>query len=390
MPGIRDRNLRSGDLHEELGLFLLRSVALVAPIPRQEDVGNDAFATLIRPEGSRRLIPDVSFLVQLKAASVSEVSYSGPDEIAWITNLEIPLLIGRVDLKKASISLFSTQRVHHILLEQSYDEIRLVFDRGDEIGEITRSRAVNLGRAVHTWSVADLDERDFIARTFSILRPHVESLRQNRLLRDLRYQKVLKWETGQPPTEAGIMMLGTGKDDMKPVLESMIPNVLLMLTEIMHKKRYGDFHVLIALMQLMRKWGVDPDPNGSHQQLAALMARGPEIPDEDVIRLRYSVNSRPLDLSRLQLSSTSLAAIPECVTELTLADTPVSHEGVQQLLRLRHLLRVNLAGTGITDTGLAFLASLSSLEWINVERTEVTQDGIRLLKQTLPNIEVVH
>ena len=67
MVGMRDRNLRSGDLHEELGIFLLKAVALVAPVPRQEDVGNDAFATLIRPEGSRRLIPDVSFLVQLKS-----------------------------------------------------------------------------------------------------------------------------------------------------------------------------------------------------------------------------------------------------------------------------------------------------------------------------------
>src|SRR5437660_6280852 len=102
MPGVRDRNLRSGDLHEELGLFLLRAVALVAPVPRQEDVGNDAFATLIRPEGSRRLLPDVSFLVQLKASSVSEVPYRGREELAWIPSLEIPLFIGRVDPSRAS------------------------------------------------------------------------------------------------------------------------------------------------------------------------------------------------------------------------------------------------------------------------------------------------
>src|SRR5689334_5247257 len=61
MPGVRDRNLRSGDLQEGLGIFLLKAVALVAPVPRPEDVGNDAFATLIRPEGTRRLIPDLSW-----------------------------------------------------------------------------------------------------------------------------------------------------------------------------------------------------------------------------------------------------------------------------------------------------------------------------------------
>jgi hypothetical protein len=31
MPGMRDRNLRQGDLHEELGIVLLKAVALVAP-----------------------------------------------------------------------------------------------------------------------------------------------------------------------------------------------------------------------------------------------------------------------------------------------------------------------------------------------------------------------
>jgi hypothetical protein len=32
---------------------LLKAVALVAPVPRQEDVGNDAFVTLIRPDGGQ-------------------------------------------------------------------------------------------------------------------------------------------------------------------------------------------------------------------------------------------------------------------------------------------------------------------------------------------------
>src|SRR5262245_52054328 len=110
MPGMRDRNLRSGDLHEELGILLLKAAALVAPVPRPEDVGNDAFATLIRPEGTRRLIPGLSLLVQLKSASVVSVRYTTPGEVAWISTLEVPLFIGRVNLKRASIELFTTQR----------------------------------------------------------------------------------------------------------------------------------------------------------------------------------------------------------------------------------------------------------------------------------------
>ena len=147
MPGMRDRNLRSGDLHEDLGFFLLKAVALVAPVPRQEDVGNDAFATLIRPEGNRRLIPDLSFLVQLKSASVTSVKYTTLDEMAWISELDSPLFIGRVDLKQARIELFTTLRLHQILLEQSYDGIELLLEPGDETPAKPKASRSKPGRA---------------------------------------------------------------------------------------------------------------------------------------------------------------------------------------------------------------------------------------------------
>lgn len=123
MPGMQDRNLRSAYLHEELGIFLLRAVALVAPVPRPEDVGSDALATLIRPEGSRRLIPDLSFLVQLKASSITSVPYTTSDAMGWIIALDVPLFIGRVDLRQARIELFTTQRLHQIMLEKCYEGI---------------------------------------------------------------------------------------------------------------------------------------------------------------------------------------------------------------------------------------------------------------------------
>lgn len=388
MPGVRDRNLRSGDLHEELGIFLLRSVALVAPVPRQEDVGNDAFVTLIRPEGSRRLIPDVSFLVQLKAASQKVVSYTKPDEVAWVTKLEIPLFIGRVDLRTASISLYSTQRLHHILLEASYDEIHLLLDPASESSANNR-RLVNIDPPVHTWSVVDLGQPDFLERTFSILRPHIEGLRTNRHLRDIRYQRLLKWETGVPPEDAGVMMMGTANDDGTAILQSMVPGIQRLLSEVMHKKRYRHFPLLLAMIQMMREWNVDPDPQGIWVQMAALMAQGPDLTDEDVIRLRCFANLNPLDLSRLQLSDDSLAEIPESVTKLGIMDTPISDVGIGHLLRLKNLSRLNVAGTRITDAGLDLLASLGSLEWLNVARTNVTDEGIERLKASVPGVEVV-
>ena len=389
MPGIRDRNLRSGDLHEELGIFLLRSVALVAPVPRQEDVGNDAFVTLVRPEGTRRLLSDISFLVQLKAASISKVPFCGEDAITWITNLEIPLFIGRVDFQTCSISLYTTQRLHQILLEDSYDEIYLLLDSASE-SSANRIRFVNIGPPVHTWSLTNLVQQDFLEKTFSVLRPHVEGLRINRHWRDLRYQQLLKWETGQPPTDAGVMMMGTADDDGRTVLQSMIPGVQRILLEIIHKKRYRHFPTMIGMVQMMREWGVDPDPENIRLHMAAKMAQGPELKDEEIVRLRFMANANPLDLSRLQLRDDSLAEIPESVTKLAMVDTTISDDGIKHLLRLKHLARVNLSGTRITDVGLGLLASLDKLVWLNVARTKVTEDGINQLKATLPSIDVVH
>src|SRR5947209_5095225 len=183
---MRDRNLRSGDLHEELGIFLLKAVALVAPVPRQEDVGNDAFATLIRPEGSRRLIPDLSFLVQLKSVSFTSVSYTTPDEMTWISALESPLFIGRVDLKQSKIELFTTLRLHQILLESGHEGIELLLDPGDETSTTPNVRRANVGPPVHAWSMADVTKPDFLVRSHAVLRPHVDTLRRNRSLRGIQ------------------------------------------------------------------------------------------------------------------------------------------------------------------------------------------------------------
>ena len=262
MPGIRDRNLRSGDLHEELGIFLLKAVALVAPVPRQEDVGNDAFATLIRPEGSRRLIPDVSFMVQLKSASAASVSYTTPDAMAWISALDSPLFIGRVDLKQAGIELFTTLRLHQILLECRYSEIDLLLDPADETSTMPNVRRVNLGPPVHTWSVADVTKPDFLATSYAVLRPHVDTLRRNRALRGIQSQKLLRWETGKPPTDNGEVMLVSPQNDIVDVLRAMTPHVRRLLVEMQYRKSYTDFPVILAFLDLMWRWGTDPDPDG--------------------------------------------------------------------------------------------------------------------------------
>lgn len=391
MPGMRDRNLRSGDLHEELGIFLLKAVALVAPVPRQEDGGIDAFATLIRPEGTRRLIPDLSFLVQLKSQSEASVGYTSPDAMAWIRALDSPLLIGRVYLKQARIELFTTLRLHQILLEYRYDGVELLLDRRDEDMSSPELRQADLGPPVHAWSLADMTDPSFLARSYGVLRPHVETLRCNIALRGIQSQRLLQWETGQPPTERGEMMLVTPQVEIADTLRQMTPHVRRLLMELRHRRKYRDFPVMLEFMDMMRRWGVDPDPDGWERTMTGSEAEGPEISVEDAIRIRHACQPprSSLDLRWLPVSDEALAVIPETVTQLVLVNAAVTDAGLPHLLRLTGLKRLNIAGTKITDDGLVALGVLPGLEWVCVNRTHVTATGVDRLKQARPGVEVI-
>ena len=76
MPARRGKNFRSGDLVEQLGMYLLQSVALVAPVPRTEDVGIDVVCTLISDYNQYSYLAEDSFYVQIKSNGVKEIEYS--------------------------------------------------------------------------------------------------------------------------------------------------------------------------------------------------------------------------------------------------------------------------------------------------------------------------
>ena len=178
MPGSRDRSLRAGDLQEELGILLLKAIAFVATLPRQEDAGNDAVATLIRPDGSRKLIADLTFFVQLKSESTKSVSYTTPDEVAWISSLEVPLFIGRVYLREGKIELFTTQRCTRCCSSSLTSTLNCCSIAGSS--SPPRARA-NVGPPVHSWSLAEAADLQLSVRSHAILRPHIEALQANRL-----------------------------------------------------------------------------------------------------------------------------------------------------------------------------------------------------------------
>ena len=96
VPARRGKNFRSGDLAEQLGLYLLQSMALVAPVPRTEDVGIDVVCTLISEYDQYSYLAEDSFYVQIKSDSIREIEYSDV-EVQWLTNLKLPLFVAVVE-----------------------------------------------------------------------------------------------------------------------------------------------------------------------------------------------------------------------------------------------------------------------------------------------------
>jgi hypothetical protein len=186
------------------------------------------------------------------------------------------------------------------------------------------------------------------------------------------------------------MMLGSPSDDIRATLQGMAPHVQRLLLEIQSKKRYAVFPTVVNLVQMMREWGVEADPDGLGVMMAALGAEGPDIPDEVAIRWRYEAGLQfgHLNLSYTKLSEAALNAIPGDVTQLALIDAPLTDAGVARLLRLAGLTRLNLSGTAVSDAGLDLLGTLTNLCWVGVERTAVTDEGIARLKARLPNLDV--
>jgi hypothetical protein len=201
---------------------------------------------------------------------------------------------------------------------------------------------------------------------------------------------MLQWKTGQPPTVGGEMMLLSPKNDIADTLNDMAPHARRLMVELLHRKRFGDFFVILNFFDLMSRWGADPDPGGTLRMVTGSLAEGPDITVEEAIRIRHAFQpARLLDLSHLPVSDEALAVIPETVTNLALVNAPVTYEGIPHLLRLPGLRRLNIAGTQITDEGLVALAGLENLEWVCVNRTHVTSQGVARVSATRSEIELM-
>ena len=77
------------------------------------------------------------------------------------------------------------------------------------------------------------------------------------------------------------------------------------------------------------------------------------------------------------------------LSKLKIQNNPISDVGVSHLQELANLEVLNLYNTQVTDESVEFLSALKTLKNLFLWQTNVTPDGIEMLRNALPNTEVI-
>jgi hypothetical protein len=276
MPGIRDKNLRAGDLCEGFGLELLRPFAFVAPIPRPEDVGVDAVATLTRREG-RRLFAEDSFLVQVKSASVRKIRFKGK-ELDWLRALRLPFFFLSVDLAATSLELRS------IIHAASHSNFR---DRGSVTMYLDETKFdlkgdemfVWLGPPILRWTPADAANGDFQQTAYEVLKEWIAFEMETIILRSIGRTQQVDWETNCKPKPSDGYTIMHHPSELQGVLERIRPYIQrLEILATSPDENFDDLRKgLLLVYQFMRRAGVDPDPKHILEVIAEHRAKAGEV-----------------------------------------------------------------------------------------------------------------
>lgn len=205
MPAFRGKNLRSGDLAEQLGLLLLQSLALVAPVPRTEDVGVDAVVTLLEDFDGFRFKASNSFYVQLKSKSVTFIEYE-QEEVAWLFALELPFFVAEVDRKLNQLELYCCHALHEaFVLDPGRTKLRLEFENGIRMDDfIPLGEAVKIGPPILSWSMDDIEKKPDLRSQFNaICKAHIEAAKTSMEMRRVGRVETMAWEENQLPVAMG-------------------------------------------------------------------------------------------------------------------------------------------------------------------------------------------
>jgi hypothetical protein len=267
-------SFRSGNLAEHLGLLLLRGIAAVADVPRTDDVGLDAVASLLRRDADGNSYAEDSFVVQLKAASVSEISYRD-HELKWFLAQSLPMFIGRVSLEQSRLSLYPALNVNAAVLALHAKQITIHFGKSNLTaffagtdwsawcGGPDDSATVWLGEPLLEWTLGDLTDAGRLGSAYEILKCFLGMARREHELLSLGQYSNIVWTTNNQASirSASMMMKGHSGDlpsvaqDCKACLHALFIRGLSM------PEQSGTALVnsLVGLAAALRDLGVDID-----------------------------------------------------------------------------------------------------------------------------------
>jgi hypothetical protein len=273
MPGRRRTSFRSGDLAEDLGIFLLKGLAAVAEVQRQEDVGLDAIATLLRPDSDGNSYAEDTFVVQLKSESITELELRD-HEFRWFTQQTLPMFIGRVSLKRSEMALYSTIYAHQAIWSLHAEQLTMHLAPCDRPAEELENfypwtmlggsdpRAW-LGEPVLLWTANDMSDRGWAATAYETLKNFIQKIQRELLFLSCGQCSKLKWSTNNRDSltiEPGFMKGGPA--DLQLVPQRCEHSLkALMMAAVTQPNRSGEpiLRGLVDVVNQLRKLGVEVD-----------------------------------------------------------------------------------------------------------------------------------
>lgn len=269
MPGRRLGSYRKGDWNEDLGILLLKALAAVAPVPRQEDFGVDAVATLLRSDRkSRCLYAEESFWVQFKSESQKTLSYKG-QELDWLKNLQLPFFIGQVRRRDSSLRLFPAHVLNEFFVLRDFRNfkelvVKLHYDGGAKRLVKEDSYELYLGEPLLTINIKQASDPAFTEHAYQILRDYLRLEHQNVNSRRLRFYRHIKWTTNEKVSSEGKLVALRReylKDDLYDACESIVPGIEVI--QLYAESEDKDLaKKLSSLVKHLRDFFTTPEPIG--------------------------------------------------------------------------------------------------------------------------------
>lgn len=265
MPGRLRTSFRSGNITEHLGLLLLKRIAAVADVPRTEDVGLDAVATLLRQDEDGNCYAEDGFAVQLKSESERSIEYRG-HQLSWFLAQSQPMFIGVVSRKDAGISLYTTLYANQAVLALHADQITMRFGESDNAypwsGGPANSATVWLGPPLLSWTLTETDDATWSTTAYEILKRFLGIARREYELLLLGQCSKLVWSTNDRDsirsTPLGLMK--AHPNDFHSVADQCLPGLSALMFHAMSMSEERGNPLMISLLGVaasLRDLGID-------------------------------------------------------------------------------------------------------------------------------------